>query len=48
MQDIQAEFPDEFAAAMVKGEEAEDISEIEPVMGSVKIPITKNIRDLSQ
>ena len=39
---------DEFVDAIVKEEEDQDISEIEPVMESVKIPITESIRDLSR
>ena len=39
---------DEFVDAIVEEEEDEDISEIEPVMESVKIPITESIRDLSR
>ena len=38
----------EFVDAIVEEEEDEDISEIEPVMESVKIPITESIRDLSR
>ena len=48
IQDIQAEFPDEFADAIVDGEEVEDISEIDPVLESVKIPITESVRDISR
>ena len=39
---------DEFVDAIVEEEEDQDISEIEPVMESVKIPITESIRDLSR
>lgn len=39
---------DEFVDAIVEEEENEDISEIEPVMESVKIPITESIHDLSR